>query len=162
MLRWLAILSLLGLAACNDSLISYGNEPPPPFQFGHPQPEPGFTLASSTVQHGIQVSYYGENGEYALWYPGNDTALIGTWRRRDRSTYCYTYRTASFNPATRRASRAGEEICNSFYGPGDWVSKVPGDVFNLRSGNVPGFDLTRCVLPPPLTLEVSTGRCRPR
>ncbi|MEM7643205.1 MAG: hypothetical protein AAF366_11825 [Pseudomonadota bacterium] len=87
--------------------------------------------------------------------------MLGTWRFGDRKTLCYTYGQASFNSVTGQRSVAGQELCNRYYGDGGWVAKVPGDVFDLRSGRVPDFDLTRCVLPPPLLL-LDTGQCRPR
>ena len=118
-------------------------------------------MASSSRSHGIQVSYWGEGGDYALWYPGNRRALLGTWRKGAKpSNYCFSYNVPTRNPVVGDSKEAGEERCG-FITPAAWVAKVQGDVFNLRSGRLPAFDLTRCILPEPLVL-LKDGPCLPK
>ena len=150
------VVGLLILAGCGPTLTDYGNE----LQVGETEtgpwlPEAGYTIASSSRENGIQIGYWGEEGEYALWYPGNRIVLPGRWRqgRTDR-IYCFSY------DIDLRHRPAGWETCAWI--PSDyWVAKMPGDVFNLRSGRVPAFDLTRCVLPEPLVL-LNDEPCLPK
>ena len=150
------ILAIALLAACTipitAPLTEHGNPAAPGFGPTGPLPEAGHTLASSSDWHGIPVSYFRENEAYAIWHPGNRRALLGTWRRGRDGRYCYSYTVNTFNPATGSSDRAGDESCNPTIGDGIWVAKVPGDVFALRSGRVPDFDLGRCRLPAPLVL----------
>ena len=160
-MRVLAVVALLFLAGCGPTLTSYGNELSAGESSVAPAlPEAGYTMASSSHSHGIQISYWGEGGDYALWYPGNGRALLGTWRKgRGPAIYCFSYGVNTQNPALGTSRQAGQERCGRI--PDDlWVAKVPGDAFNLRSGRLPAFDLTRCVLPAPLVL-LNDGACLP-
>ena len=141
------VVALLFLSGCGKYLTDYGNE----LQVGEAGsgpwlPEAGYTMASSSRDHGIQIGYWAEGGDYALWYPGNWLVLPGTWRmgRTDR-IYCFSY------DIDTRNRKAGTETC-AWIPSSHWVAKMPGDVFNLMSGRLPAFDLTRCILPEPLVL----------
>ena len=162
-MRFIAVfIALLVLAGCGPYLTSYGNQ----LSEGGaatvpPLPEAGYTMASSSHSHGIQISYWGEGGDYALWYPGNGHALLGTWRMgRWPEYYCFSYGVNTRNPVLGTSSQAGRERCGRI-SDDLWVAKVPGDVFNLRSGRLPAFDLTRCVLPEPLVL-LNDEPCSPK
>lgn len=158
-----ASLLQLGSAASEKSLTNYGNELAASTNPDNSTlvPEMGFTMASSSSQHGIQIAYWGVDGDYALWYPGNKRPLLGTWRKTERPMeYCFSYRVNTQNPVLGTRSRAGNEQCG-FIADGDWVAKASGDVFNLSSGKLPGFDLSRCILPRPLELS-NDGPCKPK
>ncbi len=161
-MRYLAIVACLILTGCGPYLTSYGNE----LAAGGPSAEPplpeaGYTMASSSHSHGIQVSYWGEGGDYALWYPGNGRALLGTWRKgRGPEIYCFSYGVNTRNPVLGTRSQAGQERCGRI-SDDLWVAKVPGDVFNLQSGWLPAFDLTQCILPKPLVV-LNDGACSPK
>lgn len=164
-IKRIIVAGLLILTGCSNSsktLTSFGNTMPSELlSTKNLTPGAGYTMASSSNSHGIQIGYWGEDGKYALWYPGNKKPLLGTWRKRvGSSEYCFSYRVNTWNPALKTHSRAGTETCG-FIPNADWVAKKRGDVFNLMSGKLPNFDLTRCVLPEPLVLR-NDMPCRPK
>lgn len=106
------------------------------------------TISTYNLIQGTQIEYFSPSGEVALWYPGNQRAVVGKYytkqsiepsnvERNDVDVLiCFTYQPNSYNPVT--GTRGSEEECTSAYG---YLSQVEGkrrgDVFSLSSGTLP-------------------------
>jgi hypothetical protein len=108
----------------------------------------GQTVSFAGPVHGLQVEYYGSDGRNALWYPGNDRALLGSYTLRQSDEpinifgdkpgvlICFLYDGETHNPGT--GATGHEEECQSAYA---FIAKIKGkmtgDVFNLMTGKIP-------------------------
>ena len=60
-------------------------------------PPTGNTLIQG---HGFQISYYADDDQSWLWYPGNQRSLPEEWKVEDRQI-CYRHPDGTYNPVTR-------------------------------------------------------------
>ena len=101
-------------------------------------PVSGVTYLSFSRKHGYQVNYL-EDGAGWLWYPGNNTVVREEWKIETVQGFeyiCWKHPFHTFNPATLR--RGGDFQCEPIEGPqSSLVSFRSGDIFDLKSGNVP-------------------------
>lgn len=163
----LLVLAVLLVASCADlsKPDRFGNvysDSLDSLKYKSTYPLGGYTYATSSSAHGIQIEYFTEDGRNYLWYPTGSRSLPGTWRKNDWGHVCFAYGQASYNPATKEHSAAGQEKCLRSYQQGTIISRVEGDPFNLESGELPDFDLTKCRLPEPMTLATTHWSCEPR
>lgn len=106
------------------------------------------TISAYNFLQGTQIEYFSPSGEVALWYPGNQTPVVGKYyTKQSMESYnlagnvagvllCFTYQPNSYNPVT--GTGGGTEQCTSAY---SFLSQIKGkrqgDVFNLSSGTLP-------------------------
>jgi len=141
-MKRLAVAALL-LAACAG-----GGDPHYPLA--------GRTYLSAGPGHGVQIEYLTHDKAW-LWYPGNSRAVEGRWRIAPgrHPLICFTYEARSYNPVTRRPG--GTEGCEPLADVAARIREsVPGDVFNLASGQVPKRR-ARCEVPAPFKPAPSTA-----
>jgi hypothetical protein len=98
----------------------------------------GKTVLYNDESHGNQIEYYDPSGQAFLWYPGNERAAVGEWRRdKDglEDGLCFRYPN-SYNRVTHE--RGDEWRCQSFRALSVFsVDAVAGDAFGLGTGSVP-------------------------
>lgn len=97
-----------------------------------------YTVSTSQSVHGVQVEYFDQNGNNALWYQGNAVALYGKYRYKPSYSgldICFFYYGDSYNPSTGK--RGKEECDNAYKHLHRITSKKQGDVFGLLSGKLP-------------------------
>ena len=95
----------------------------------------GHTLIFEDGFRGVGVEYMGGDGRAHFWYRDESRVLLGRWRR-EGDRVCFSYPDYVFDYAPD-------------IGPGEWfcatldayyerlISKRDGDVFSLRSGEIP-------------------------
>lgn len=88
-------------------------------------------------EHGTQVEFNAEDGTSYLWYPGNQSIVVGEWRTqsssRGRTELCYRYGSSTYNPVTQRTGGSWSCSAESFQS----TEFVEGNPFGLRGGPVP-------------------------
>jgi len=97
------------------------------------------TVLSFDDFHGTQVAYLSDDGREWLWYPGNQSALLGYWKTQTlggKKQICFRYPNSSVNPATGVAGPKWECTPMARYAKRT-IERTPGDVFNLSSGRLP-------------------------
>ena len=117
-------------------------------------PKAGRTYLSVDPAHGVQIEYLDVERAW-LWYPGNARVVTGGWRipPSNPPAICWTYERGSRNPVT---GQPGEiEGCERLAEAAGHVREsLPGDVFDLQSGQVP-YRRSRCDVPLPFKALVA-------
>lgn len=146
------MLAIAGLAACDDAgppsqqdilsdVLSRKNQFPD-------YPQAGNTYLSFTLGHGFQVNYLAPQGRAWLWYPGNRAGVREDYKigiAAGRKAICWRHPKNSYNPVTGQSG--GDFACEPLdLSQRTVVSVLPGDPFNLASGQVP-YPLDRCTAP---------------
>lgn len=113
-------------------------------------PEVGKTYISYGDFHGYQVSYYASSTKSWLWYPNNNKALPGQWKR-DGLLICFKRGPNTYNPATQQ--RGGSFQCTVHHELRKTIlAELKGDVFGIAGGKIP-YKLQRCKPPKEFGLE---------
>lgn len=95
----------------------------------------GKTVVFYDEFHGTQVAYYAPNDIEYLWYPGNQTSLLGYWQITSQQI-CFQYPNSGINPATGVPGHEWE--CSPLQDfSSDIIETVDGDIFSLASGKIP-------------------------
>ena len=113
-------------------------------------PKVGTSYLSWDPSHGFQVTFYETPERSWLWYGGNNIALPAQWKKEPRAQselgkpltgvldhrVCWKYGTDTYNPSTKKGG--GEFDCTLAINTLQMtVGAIDGDVFNLKSGQVP-------------------------
>lgn len=89
--------------------------------------------------HGIYLEYTSPTGEFSMWYPGDETPVMGTWEIDESynpARVCFQFLNASHHLTGEYEPR----ICvgtHSTLFDGYIMDKTEGDVFDLMSGELP-------------------------
>lgn len=128
------------MAACDQSQETKANK--------LAYPVSGTTYLIRSPGHGYQVNYL-ENGKGWLWYPGNKTIVSEDWKTEKvgaRNLMCWRHPASTINPVI--GVRGGKFVCEPLEGiRSAIVGAKTGDIFDLKSGNVP-YVLQRNKAPP--------------
>jgi len=121
-------------------------------------PQAGNTYLSFSQAHGFQVNYLDADGRAWLWYPGNRVGLPERWRvDLARDAVCWRHPSQSYNPVTKRYG--GQEQCMALaLARRTIVSTLPGDPYDLRSGNIP-YARQKCIAPKAFSFDRNRFRC---
>jgi hypothetical protein len=123
-------------------------------------PQAGQTYLSFSKAHGFQVNYLADGSTAYLWYPGNNTALRGAYKRdvvAGQQALCWRYGPGTYNPATKQTG--GAFACQSLnFSRKTVVAKLRGDPFKLATGLVP-YRLQRCQAPDTFTFDRARFAC---
>lgn len=123
-------------------------------------PREDTTYLSFSRAHGFQVNYLAPQGRAWLWYPGNLRGVPEEYKKDVISglqAICWRHPENSFNPVTRR-SGGGFACENLSFAQKTIVAALPGDPFNLKTGQVP-YRLDRCTAPTRFQFERSAFSC---
>tara|TARA_R110002096_G_scaffold436071_1_gene666836 strand:- start:11197 stop:12204 length:1008 start_codon:yes stop_codon:yes gene_type:complete len=106
------------------------------------------TISTHNFIQGTQIEYFSPSGEVALWYPVNQTPVVGKYYTKQSMKphnlagnvagvlLCFSYQPNSYNPVT--GTRGDADQCTSAYSfLAQIKGKRRGDVFNLFSGALP-------------------------
>jgi len=118
----------------------------------YPQPDTTYLAYDEpfTTSHGFQVEYFGQNGETALWYPGNQTVVAGAWRlSKNETKICFYYEGMSRAEITN--------VIDDQPWACDWlmprrrglsiVSALRGNPLGLQGGEPVPYVLKKCEAP---------------
>jgi len=123
-------------------------------------PQAGRTYLSFSQAHGFQVNYIGAGGRAWLWYPGNSRGVPEEYKTdtvNGTKAICWRHPGQSYNPVTKQSG--GNFACQSLdLAKRLTVAELPGDPFNLNSGNVP-YPLKRCTAPEAFTFDRDKFGC---
>lgn len=111
-------------------------------------PSANRTYLSVSQEHGVQIFFLDYENSW-LWYPGNTRVVNGSWRIQGgrQSLICWTPEENTYNPVTNQFGNA--EACEVLADSASRVRQsLPGDLFDLRSGDIP-FRRAKCDVPAP-------------
>ncbi len=104
-------------------------------------PTTSATYLSYDPVHGFQIEAF-DGSAVALWYPGNNIAVLGEWRPGSKEgVTCFKYSTPSRNPVSGQSAKWQCSNRTRIYG------YLEGDPFNLLDGTVP-YPSRPCIAPP--------------
>lgn len=123
-------------------------------------PQANRTYLSFSGAHGFQVTYLAAGGASHLWYPGNQQALKGAYKRDTiggRDAMCWRYGAQTYNPVTKQGG--GKFACQSMeLTRKTVVAQLRGDPFGLATGKLP-YRLARCTAPREFSFDRARFSC---
>lgn len=125
------------------------------------QLDPNFPKGDTTYlfhsrDHGYEITYYGADGRYWFWYPGNQILLPGSWERRG-AEFCTTSDRPTYNPVTRKINNG--ELCVPTLVASQLVLEAqPGDPLELATGKLP-YRRARCDATAAFVFDRSSVAC---